>query len=73
MVHCLWFAHLCVGVHVCASRPGNEAMCMNALLTCMWLRTLCLCACLCVLQCLASCIYTSGDSSVVSCCFIYYH
>ena len=61
-------------------RPGNKAMfvCVCVLM--------CVCAyvcvavyyfmygvhaCLCVLQCLL--VYPSGDSSVVSCCFIYYH
>ena len=71
---CLWdvcvFAHLCIGVCVCA---WNEAMCMNSLLyVCIRMY---ICACMGkFVRYNMSCpgVSTSGDSSVVSCCFIYH-
>ena len=55
--------HICV--LVCMYRPGNEAMCMDVVV-CMYVYV---CVCYNVLPV----VLTSGDSSVVSCCFIYYH
>ena len=62
------FLCLCVCLYicvVCACRSRNEAMCMDALV--------CVCVCKVVYIKFVRFVFTSGDSSVVSCCFIYYH
>ena len=54
-------------------------LCYNVLLcvcVCVFVCIMDVCACICMYVCVTmSCpvVFTSGDSSVVSCCFIYYH
>ena len=70
-VHCHWLPHLfsvSVWVGLCAFTFVYWCVCVCVcVLTCVWL-----CTFVCVTM---SCpvVFTSGDSSVVSCCFIYHH
>ena len=78
---CIHFVYWCM----CARRPGNELCYVHeCIAVCM---CMCACVCVCAYVCVVvyimyvhvcvtmscSVVFAFGDSSVVSCCFIYYH